>query len=172
MSAYQVNQDTIDLIVSVLVNWGKSRGGWSPNIYTYGELPTDEQLLTETEQGNGYNITRGDMTTADAIGRELIDANVRSLATRYSDGVEMCHYYSESYTWRPVNEAAVTVGRAMGAVNCYRYQACEFAGWRGSFAEQLTETALHRLIEMVSNGWDYSRDESANVVSIFDMGGN
>lgn len=171
MSAYQVNQDTIDLIVSVLVSWGKHRGGWSPNVYTYGELPTDQELLAETEQRDGYQVTRGDMTTADALGRELIDANVRSLATRYSDGVEMCHYYSESYTWTPVSESVVTVARALGAVNCYRYQACEFSGWLDSFAKELTDVALHRLIDMTSTGWDFSRDEIPNVVSIFEIGG-
>ncbi len=169
MSAYQVNQDTIDLIVSVLVSWNK-RGG-SPYAYTYGESPTDEQLITETELGRGYMMTRADYTTADALGRELIDANVRSLASRYSDGVELCSYYSESYTFRPVNEAQVTVARAMGAVNCYRYQACEFDGWRGSFAEGLTNAAMDRLVDIVSTGWDYSREESPKIVSIFDMGG-
>ena len=172
VSAYQVNQDTIDLIVSVLVSWNK-RGG-SPTVYTYGEPPTDEQLITETETGRGYMMTRADYTTADAIGRELIDANVRSLATRYSDGVEMCSYYSESYPFRPVLESQVLVARAMGAVNCYRYQACEFDGWRGSFAEGLTNAAMDRLVEMVSTGWDYSRGENgngSNVVSIFEMGG-
>lgn len=171
MSAYQVNQDTIDLIVSVLVKWGQHRGGWSPNIYTYGQPPTDEELLAETEQRDGYNVTRGDMTTADALGRELIDANVRSLASRYSDGLDMCSYFSESYTWTPVSDSFVTVGRAMGAVNCYRYQACEAASWRGSFAEELTQTALHRLIDMTATGWDYSRDEMPNAVSIFEIGG-
>lgn len=171
MSAYQVSQDTIDLIVSVIVGWGKHRGGWSPNVYTYGAFPTDEELRAETEQREGYLITRGDMTTADALGRELIDANVRSLASRYSDGVEMCHYFSEAYTWQPVNEAQATVQRAMGAVNCYRYQACESSDWRGSFAEELTNTALHRLIDMIATGWDYSREESPKIVSIFEMGG-
>lgn len=173
MSAYQVNQDTVDLIVSVLVTWGQGRGG-SVNVYTYGELPTDEQLQTETHQGSGYMMTRADYTTADALGRELIDANVRSLATRYSDGVEMCHYFSESYTWKPVLASAVSVARAMGAIKCYRYQACESSDWRGSFAEGLTNAAMEQLIDMVSTGWDYSRDENrndSNVVSIFEMGG-
>jgi len=172
MSAYQVNRDTIDLIVSVLVSWNK-RGG-SPYVYTYGEPPTDPEVIAETEQHSTYAFTRADYTTADALGRELIDANVKSLATRYSDGIEMCSYYSESYTWKPVLDSQVSVARAMGAIGCYRYQACEFDGWRGSFAEGLANAAMERLIEMVSQGWDYSRDENrkdSNVVSIFEMGG-
>jgi hypothetical protein len=169
MSAYQVNSDTIDLIVSVLVSWNKR--GASTYVYTYGEDPTDPEVIAETELGRGYMMTRADYTTADALGRELIDANVRSLASRYSDGVELCSYYSESYTFRPVLESQVSVARAMGAVNCYRYQACEFDGWRGSFAEGLTNAAMDRLVDIVSTGWDYSREESPKIVSIFDMGG-
>jgi hypothetical protein len=168
MSAYQVNQDTVDLIVSVLVSWNK-RGG-SPTVYTYGEPPTDEQLITETETGRGYMMTRADYTTADAIGRELIDANVKSLATRYSDGVEMCSYYSESYTWKPVLDSQVLVARAMGAVNCYRYQACEHDGWRGSFADELSARVMDKLVDLISEGWDYERPANEpQIVSIMDL---
>lgn len=168
MSAYQVNKDTIDLMVSVISDWGSRSLGRS--IYTYGTPPADHELLEQTEIRDGYNITRGELTEADALGRELIDANVRSLATRYSDGVEMCSYYAESYTWQRVDRDQCSIPRAMGAVNCYRYQACEFAGWRGSFADELSQRVLDRLVDMISEGWDYERPVNApRVISIMDM---
>lgn len=154
MSAYQVTRDTIDLIVSILTSWDTS----SPYVYTYGEPPRDQELLSETEIRDGYNMTRATYETVDALGRELIDANVRSLAARYSDGVEMCTYYAESYTFDRVwRDEDATVFQAMGAIKCYQYQSCESSDWRGSFAEQLTNAAMSRLVSMVSEGWDYER---------------
>ena len=169
MSAYQVNSDTIDLMVSVLIEWG-GPGNRSPYLYTWGELPNDPQLLEETEDRGDYKITRASHTEADALGRELIDANVASLAGRYSDGVEMCHYFAEGYTWRRVDPDTVSVPRAMGAVNCYRYQACEHATWRGSYADELSKRVMDRLVDIISDGWDYERPANApQVVSIMDL---
>lgn len=167
MSAYQVNQDTIDLMVSVLVKWGSHR---SPMTYTYGDEPTDSELVENTENRDGYRMTRTDYTTADALGRELIAANVRSLTARYSDGLTLCGYFPDGYRWREVTREQATPERAMGAVKCYRYQACEFAGWRGSFADELSQRCLDKLVDIVSDGWDYERPTfTRNVVSIFDM---
>ena len=172
MSAYQVSQDTIDLMVSVLVEW---RGYGSPYVYTYGKPPTDPELVETTEIGRGYNITRADRTTADALGRELIDANVASLMARYdgsysSPGVECCSYFGETYTWRRVFSDDVTPHRAMGAVKCYRYQACEHDEWRGSFADELSNAVLMALVDMVADGWEYERPADApQVVSIMDL---
>lgn len=169
MSAYQVNQDTIDLMISALIDWGGNMGR-SPYLYTYGELPNDPQLLEETEDRGEYKITRVSHTEADALGRELIDANVMSLAARYSDGVEMCHYFAEAYTWRRVDPDTVSVPRAMGAVNCYRYQACEHINWRGSYADELSQRVMDRLVGLISEGWDYERPANApQVVSIMDL---
>lgn len=169
MSAYQVNKDTIDLMVSVLIDWG-SPGGRSPYIYTYGDLPTDSQLSEETEGREGYNVTRATYETADALGRELIDANVKSLAARYSDGVEMCGYYSEGYTWRRVTNDDASAARAMGAVMCYQYQACEFEGWKTSFACELSARVMDKLVSMISEGWDYERPANApRVISLMDI---
>ncbi len=169
MSAYQVNRDTIDLMVSVLVEWG-GVGGRSPYVYTYSNLPNDEQLLEETEGRGGYNVTRATYDTADALGRELIDANVKSLTARYSDGIEMCGYFSEGYIWRRVTPDEASVTRAMGAVKCYRYQACEFNGWNNSFAYELSARVMDKLVDMISEGWDYERPANApRVISLMDI---
>jgi hypothetical protein len=169
VSAYQVNRDTIDLMVSVLIEWG-GIGGRSHGVYTYGRLPDDEELLENTEGRGGYHYTRTDHTTADALGRELIDANVRSLAARYSDGVEMCGYYSEGYIWRRVTSDEASIARAMGAVKCYQYQACEFDGWRNSFAHELSARVMDKLVDMTSDGWDYERPANApRVISLMDI---
>lgn len=168
MSAYQVSRDTIDLMVSVLVDWGNRSLGHT--IYTYGIGPSDPELLELTEYGSGYCMTRGSMTEADALGRELIDANVRSLASRYSDGVELCNYFAETYTWQRVDSDLVSVPRALGAVNCYRYQACEHDTWRGSFADELSQRVTDKLVNLIADGWDYERPANApKRISIMDM---
>lgn len=178
MSAYQVSSDTIDLIVSVLVEWGERSG--SRYLYTWNDGPTDPELQEATEyrtgtDGAGYSMTRLSHTEADAIGRELIDANVRSLMARYTDpdnmpGAEMCDYFAETYTYRRVFSGTVTVARAIGAVKCYRYQACEFSGWRNSYAEALTQYALDILAGMIAEGWEWSRPaDSPHVVSIAEL---
>lgn len=169
MSAYQVNKDTIDLMVSVLVEWG---GVFTPTSYTYGAEPTDSELAENTQSRDGYRMTRTNHTTADAIGREFIAANVRSLTARYSDGLSMVGYFPDDYKWQRVTRAEATPERAMGAVNCYRYQACEFDGWRGSFADELSQRCLDKLVDMVADGWDYERPANrGTVVSIFDLVG-
>jgi hypothetical protein len=169
VSAYQVNRDTIDLMVSVLIEWG-GPGGRSPYIYTFGALPTDDELLEETEGRGGHHVTRATHSTADALGRELIDANVKSLTARYSDGVEMCGYYSEGYTWRRVTSDEASIARAMGAVKCYQYQACEYDEWRTSFAHELSARVMDKLVDMISEGWDYERPANApRVISLMDI---
>lgn len=174
MSAYQVNRDTIDLMVSVLIEWG-GPSSRSPYVYTYGAAPLDAELLGETEIHGGYNVTYTSHVQADALGRELIDANVASLMARYTDpdnmpGAEMCDYFAETYTWRRVTTDQASVARAMGAVKCYRYQACEHSTWRGSFAEELTSRIMDKLVDMISEGWDYERPANApEVISIMDL---
>jgi hypothetical protein len=172
MSAYQVSTDTIDLMVSVLVSqeWQKYSG--THYLYTYGEGPTEAELVENTENRNGYRLIRCDETTADSLGRELIAANVRSLTARYSDGLTMCGYFPDDYTWRRVTTDEATVAQAMGAVNCYRYQSCEFDGYTTSFANELVNRCMDRLIDMVAEGWDYERPANrGTVVSIFDLVG-
>jgi hypothetical protein len=173
VSAYQVNRDTIDLLVSVLIEWGGP--GRTTSVYTYGELPNDPELLENTEPRGGYNITRTSHLEADALGRELIDANVSSLLARYKDpdnmpGLEMCGYFAETYTWRRVTSDAVSVPRAMGAVRCYRYQACEHDGWRGSFADELSARVMDKLVDLISEGWNYERPANEpQIVSIMGL---
>lgn len=177
MSAYQVNIDTIDLIVSVIVEWGERPH--SRYLYSWSDGPEDPELQQATEYHNetspAYMMTRLGQGETDAIGRELIDANVRSLMARYTDpdnmpGAEMCSYFAESYTWRRVFSGTVSVGRAIGAVKCYRYQACEFSEWRNSYAAALSQYALDILSDMIAEGWEWERPADApHVVSIAEM---
>ena len=175
MSAYQVSKDTIDLMVSVLTEWG--RAGDSRYLYTYGATPNDPELLENTEVRGGYNLTIVSGSLADALGRELIDANVSSLMSRYSDprdmtGELMCDYFAESYTHARVFSDLVTVPRAMGAVKCYRYQACEHDAWRGSFADELSQRVMDKLVDLISDGWEWTRPADApKVISITDLMG-
>ena len=85
-------------------------------------------------------------------------------------GLEMCSYFAETYTWQRVDRDRVSVPRAMGAVHCYRYQACEHSTWRGSFADELSKAILDKLVDIISEGWDYERPANEpQVVSIMDI---
>jgi len=166
MSAFMVETDTIDLIVSVLVEWRPKHGEVDQRLFTYGRGPLDPELAQYTTEHDGYHVTSlGGFLLADALGRELIDANVASLGARYSHsdgGADMIDAYAESYTWRKVLRDGVGVPRAMGAIQCYEYQACESGDWGGMFAHELSKAAMKRLVGMVSEGWDYSRTELAD----------
>ena len=172
MSAYQVSTDTIDLMVSVLVEWGSGQR-LHPWLYSYGDQPTEPELTERLQVGTGFCMFENNYNTADALGRELIAANIRSLTARYSDGLTMVGYFPDDYTWRRVTADQATIAQAMGAAKCYRYQACEYNGWNVSFANELVNRCLDRLVDIVSgNCWDYERPAtSGTVVSIFDLVG-
>jgi len=157
MSAYQVDIDLIDLIVSATTERDYNRDHTNP-LYIY--LPANTPTIYTDEMREmiytqiGYSVitldngqplahlgNRADRETL--IGRELIAANCASLAARYSDTNAhqtggMISYLPADYTYRRIcRDRFADYGHVFGALACYEYQSCE-TGER-TLAELITE---------------------------------
>lgn len=157
MSAYQVDIDLIDLIVSATTERDYNRDHTNPlHIYLPVNTPTiyTAELIELIETREGYTLitlpngqplahlgNRADRETL--IGRELIAANCASLAARYSDTNAqqvggMIGYLPTDYTYRRIcRDRFADYGHVFGALACFEYQSCE-TGQR-TLAELITE---------------------------------
>jgi hypothetical protein len=180
MSAYQVNTDLIDLIVSATTERDYNRDHTNP-LYIY--LPKTAPVIYTAEMRelieyrNSYSVltmpngqplahlgNRADRETI--IGRELIAANCASLAARYSDtNAEqtggMISYLPTDYTYRRVyRDKFADYGHIFGALACFEYQSCE-TGER-TLAETITERTRKIIAAGVADETDESRANWGN----------
>ena len=157
MSAYQVDTDLIDLIVSATTERDYNRDHINPlYIYLPANTPTiyTAELTELIDYREGYAVitlpngqplshlgNRADRETL--IGRELIAANCASLAARYSDTNAdkiggMISYLPADYTYRRVcRDRFADFGHVFGALACFEYQSCETG--QKTLAETITE---------------------------------
>jgi arylsulfatase A-like enzyme len=115
----------------------------------------------------------------ELLGRELVAANIRSLAARYADVAEalerdgftgtgnpMVSYWPNDYKYRPVMRQRFSdYPEAITALNCYEYQTCERTDGRNYVWEQVvTRTRRNvatRWAEEAGAKWEWSREEAA-----------
>ena len=158
MSAYLVNEDTLDLLASV-ANWSRD-GLW---LYR-GEntLPPRSELETG-ESGIYYKLDH-----APLIKHELFLENVASLRARYGDDDPNP---VKPAKFRRIDRDQVTIGEALGALACYEYQACESENWANSYAFALCNSIRKTLCRMVSgDNWEFTRPASyTERVSLMDL---
>lgn len=175
MSAYQVDTDLIDLIVSATTERDYNRDHINP-LYMYlpANTPTiytaEMRELIETREGytlitlpNGQPLAhlgnRADRETL--IGRELIAANCASLAARYSDTNAqqlggMISYLPTDYTYRRVyRDRFADFGHVFGALACFEYQSCETG--QKTLAELITERTRKSIAAGVAVETDEAR---------------
>lgn len=124
MSAFIVNKEHIDALVSYMVN----------NMDSY---------WTGTER---VLVTRNN---AEEVGRILLDENVRSVNHRYrgecsTEEKSKAANYRFSYSYRDVSAVQI-----IKAVHCLDYQCCEPDDWETTLAYKICQailsTACHRL---------------------------
>lgn len=106
MSAYVVNNNTIDVIVRGLE---KYRITYSADNYN----PT-------------YGVIIDRQKTNSAIGQSLLDYNYKAVNERYKEDTETRKY---QFTDIQFNE-----GMLIGCIDCFEYQACEIKEWFDSNA--------------------------------------
>ena len=175
MSAYQVDIDLIDLIVSATTERDYNSDHQNPlQVYLSAQTPTiytaEMRELVETREGyslltlpNGQPLAHlGNSADRETLlGRELIAANCASLAARYSDTNPdkiggMIGYLPTDYTYRRVcRDRFADLGHVLGALACFEYQSCE-TGQR-TLAETITERTRKNIAYKVCQETDEAR---------------
>lgn len=167
MSCYQVNKDTLDLLASA--------SQWTDRQIYSRFAPETERLNTLVDKyEDGENVLRTHGTeigTIQAIGEELLRANVKSVLARYNDGAEMIGY--DTYTAEPILrwQNIATIEDVLGAISCYEYQSCESEDWRNSWASEYCNALRKNLCALLSEDkWEYERPtDSAKLVRIIQL---
>lgn len=139
MSAFIVSKVHIDLLVDVAVH-GPREGSWR-----YGPM----RWWIRRPQGGIVPKTRSaDHDQADSIGLMLADQNVLSVRYLYNDSLlTVADAFSgfEGYRWEQP-PYRLTALEALGAVNCYEYQACETPDYYITEAALFCEALRRKLI--------------------------
>ncbi|NBV43149.1 hypothetical protein EBR96_10355 [bacterium] len=161
MSAYMVNEDTLDLLASV-ASWSR-RGLF---LHNGGDVLPPRSNIPFASAGESIYYDECNMKE---IKEELRLENIASLNARYpNDGGDMV---GASEPFRPIYDDQATFAQALGALACYEYQACETDSWRNSYAHALCVAIRRAICDLISNGeWDYQRPAGqARRVSLMDM---
>lgn len=111
-------------------------------------MDTDLIDLIVTAVVDNHLLTTND-GTADKLGRNLLQENVTSVLSRYSDGVDADEYTGyamdiEHYRFRHTGQLPVV--QVLKAVDCYEYQSCEHDGWQGSHARNVCGDLRRELV--------------------------
>jgi hypothetical protein len=159
MSAFMVNEDTLDLIASAST-WGNR------DLFLYvtpGTLPPRGELSFPGE-GESVCYKAGDRKD---IKEELRLENMASLWARYPNH----EHNTESEPFKNIFSDQATYAQALGALACYEYQACESDQWRESYAYAICQAIRRNLCALISAGeWEYERPAGlAQRVSLLDM---
>lgn len=129
MSAYEVNQRTIDAIVS----YAKGMRGRYVNAIRH--LEPNHPKLIETRQDRQGVLDAGAFS-AQEWGEILLEENRKSVRYRYGDR----HHDmvgDERYCHTPISVSPRTV---IGCCRCLAYQSCEHPGWEGSLAKAFLDS--------------------------------
>jgi hypothetical protein len=161
MSAFMVNEDTLDLLASVAI--------WSNHgLFIYakeGTLPPRGELEYAGEGKSIYYRA----SHLKNIKEELRLENIASLWARYpKDGGEMV---GEGAPIKAIYRDQATFSEVLGALACYEYQACESENWENSYAHLLCVGIRKTICGLISEGkWEYERPAGqAQRVSLMDI---
>ena len=161
MSAYMVNEDTLDLIASA-ATWGNR------DLFLYVEAGTLPPRGEISFPNVGESISYG---SADRkhIKEELRLENIASLWARYPDS----EHNTTREPFRNIFSDQASYAKALGALRCYEYQACESDQWRESYAYALCQAIRRNICALISDGeWEYERPAGlVTRVSLMDMVG-
>lgn len=151
MSAYVVDHDHIDAILTVATGWNVDCR------WVTGEDIDEQDWRSHVYRGIGYGTGRSELTP---VGRMLLTENVRSVAYRYPgcdadqlpgsigqtvDGYEFRRVPYPEYDFGPVD--------GLSLLSCYEYQSCEHPDWRRSEAWRFCQSLRSALISVLP-GYD------------------
>ena len=161
MSAFMVNEDTLDLLASV-AGWGRE-GLW---VYMSEDILPPRGELQFERGGNSYKDTASSL-----IKEELRLENMASLWARYPKDANLFWEGREPQAFKRIYDDQATIAQALGALACYEYQACESENWQNSFAFALCKAIRKALCSRISgDNWEYERPaDQAERISLMDM---
>ena len=110
MSAYIVNDKTINVIVSGFVDFGIEYRNQKDKIWNCGSV---------------YGVIIDLYTVGQIIATDLLKANYDSVNYRYNENTEPRKIKFEKVTYN--------FGELLGCINCFDYQACEVENWEDSY---------------------------------------
>lgn len=154
MSAFFVGVDHINAMLTV-----------AKALKVYVPSPTEGEPYRQAD--------RLPQESFDALGRLLIEENIKSLAARYPDDYAklLNKFKVDDYKFVEdddfLQRHALT--DAIHLVECYEYQSCEHDGWEGSWAHKfsnaLARKAALTIPESIDPGglgrcWSYSTNEA------------
>ena len=152
MSAYTVDSDTLDLLVTAAIDGPPHRRGLrvvhGGTVHTFGADPLN---------------STGD---ANVIGQLLHDANVASVNYRYADGDG-----PGTYTFRRVSGiggVGVTYWDVITSADCLDYQSCEMPGWGETFAAAVIRAIRDKAVDLLTPegvAWGWTRQLGADRVA-------
>jgi hypothetical protein len=165
MSAYLVNDDTLDLLSSFIASWGSSAHESGVRFYLEeGVLPprTEGIEVEVTSHGRYVSIAN---TQARLVKAELLSENIASLWGRYPAGRDLASAESmigERSAYRFVSSEDASLAEVAGALHCYEYQSCETDEWNKSFAYALCQAARRKITSHLMNqgegNWEFNRE--------------
>lgn len=188
MSAYQVDTDMIDLIVSAGIMYdftGERRpvvlsAHFRNDVTIYTDAARECVRVLGEGSGGMLSVFECDSTgprywsvtdIGTMIGRELVAANVASVAARYprdtfADRVGgMVTYLPDDYAFRPVSRSRFAdYAHVFGALACFEYQSCETG--EDTLADRIVDgvrrVVAMRVADAGGASWSWSRDYVAD----------
>lgn len=159
MSAYVVDREHLLALVRTAVEGPSGRGVYPDNAWhglRWYAVP-DRELRSIGWRESEVHVRRLDWTTVEELARLLFDENVASVRYRYADADESGMIPDEApFTMGDVRRAPrLSVGTALGALDCFEYQACEHDEWADSEARRFCDAFRRALCHAVS-GYSWS----------------
>jgi len=128
MSAFICNNEHINAMLQAASLGDHTRSQYPPSYYW---------------EEDGKAESRDIRPSDEAIGQKLVDENFRSVNYRYQES-------EEPYRFQPLPfQKRYSLAQILKACNCYIYQACEHAEWKGSEAHAIVKALKERAIVLL-----------------------
>lgn len=139
MSAYMVDRDHIDFLVSAMLDTRICRHGFH---WYWHE--------------SSRSLSGGELVRAAEIGQLLWSENLKSIQYRYGDrdNNDASFYVYGEHDFRAW--AVMDPVQIIKAVYCYQYQACEHDGWKDSEAKCITDSLVDYVCQVLP-GYDAAK---------------
>lgn len=152
MSAYLVDTDTIDLLVTAALDG-----------------PPHVREL-RVYHGGAWHHFGADVlrqgADAQALGQLLTDANVASVNARYRETDPPAPYRFRRVSG--IGGVGVTYWDVITSADCFAYQSCELDGWPDSFAAAVVRAIREKAIDLLipeGAAWGWTRAKGAERVA-------